>query len=673
VSLELEEGTEHSDAASSHTGERHHRALSARHDARRTQRRRAAGGLLAAGACYLVLGVVLWWHVWTSHPTSTLTCGCGDPALFLWFFEWPAYAITHGHNPFFSTALFHPGGINLLAQTSVTALAIPLAPVTWLFGPVASLNVASTLVPALSALSAFWALRHWVRWQPAAFCGGLLYGFSPFVLGNLEFAHLMAATLVIPPLLLVALDDLLLRQRHRPTLVGGACALLLAVEFFLSTELVVIFLLCTAIGTVLLVLYQGVLDRTVLAQKARHALPGVVCLAVGLVVLLAYPTWFALDGPAHLSGQIWPNIPQIGGYTWQSFVDPSFGVSPSLFLDIGGYLGPVLPSSSYFGAGLLLVVGVGTLVWRSDRRLWFFGLLAVITASLSLGERKGEWQPWRIFSHFPILDNVIEQRIVTVTFLALAVMLAIVMDRARDLPALSASAHRAASAWARHLVPPSLAVSLALLSLVPIVWVFAPKLPFTTRPVGVPAWFAKEGHHQPPHSVLLVYPAPFSGIQSAMAWQAVDEMDWAQAGGGGPQGTVERAGPELPGFKVLTDLGFGFGGQPEGTRAQIEAVRAALRGWEVTTVVIPDQRHLAPILRGNDPVYAAAFMTAAIGRLPKVEDGAWVWTGVRRLDARYAVPVGTLSNCTDYAETRHLGLISAPFCVELVAKVDTPG
>ena len=94
---------------------------------RRPRRRRprpvpaVSGGrpavLGGAFAVYLVVSIVLWWHVWSSHPTTVTTCGCDDPSLFLWFLEWPAYALAHGHNPFYSTALFHPGGINLLSNT----------------------------------------------------------------------------------------------------------------------------------------------------------------------------------------------------------------------------------------------------------------------------------------------------------------------------------------------------------------------------------------------------------------------------------------------------------------------------------------------------------------------------------------------------------------------------
>ena len=167
-----------------------------------------------AFAGYLALSVLLWWGVWSTHPTSVDECACNDPSLFVWFLEWPAYAIAHGHNPFYSTSLFHPTGINLLSNTGVLAIGVPLAPVTWLFGPVATLNVASTLGPALTALSMFWLLRRWVRWAPAAFVGGLVFGFSPFAFVNLAVAHLKPRSWFSFPLIVGCLDELLVRQRQ---------------------------------------------------------------------------------------------------------------------------------------------------------------------------------------------------------------------------------------------------------------------------------------------------------------------------------------------------------------------------------------------------------------------------------------------------------------------------
>ena len=125
---------------------------------------------------------------------------------------------------------------------------------TWIWGPVASLNVASTVVPALSAFTAFVVIRRWAPWTPAAFVGGLLFGFSPFVLSNLEFAHLMTAALMLLPLILAVLDEILIRQRHRALWSGGLLGLLLFGQFFLSSELLAVVAVVVVICVVALVL-----------------------------------------------------------------------------------------------------------------------------------------------------------------------------------------------------------------------------------------------------------------------------------------------------------------------------------------------------------------------------------------------------------------------------------
>src|SRR5664280_1771966 len=186
------------------------------------------------------MAVVLWWNVWSAHPTATTTCSCGDSALFLWFFAWPAHALAHGLDPFASAAMSHPGGVNLLANTSVLALGVVLAPVTWVFGPVASMNVALTVAPALSALAMFVLVRRWVDWTPAAFGAGLLYGFSPLVLVGLSDAHLMLGWAVVPPLVVVCLDELLTSSRHGPVVIGVVLGLLLVVQFFVGTEVLLL-------------------------------------------------------------------------------------------------------------------------------------------------------------------------------------------------------------------------------------------------------------------------------------------------------------------------------------------------------------------------------------------------------------------------------------------------
>ena len=187
----------------------------------------------------------------------------------------------------------------MLSQTSVMGLSVPLVPVTWIWGPVASFNVASTLTPALcTAFSAFVVLRRWAPWTPAAFVGGLFYGFSPFVLSSLPYGHLnLAAFMLLPPILAV-LDEILIRQGHSAVWSGVVLGLFIFAQFFLSSELLAIVAVVAVIAVVALVA-AGVLlsDPAELRRRAPHAAKGLgVGLAVG-AVLLAWPAWFALDGP----------------------------------------------------------------------------------------------------------------------------------------------------------------------------------------------------------------------------------------------------------------------------------------------------------------------------------------------------------------------------------------
>ncbi len=95
-------------------------------------------------------------RVWvTGNPTSTVLCQCGDPGQAVWFMAWVPYAITHGHNPLFTTRMLSgQGGANLLESTSYLLPSFLLAPVTWLFGATVSFNAAETIAPVLSG----WAM-----------------------------------------------------------------------------------------------------------------------------------------------------------------------------------------------------------------------------------------------------------------------------------------------------------------------------------------------------------------------------------------------------------------------------------------------------------------------------------------------------------------------------------
>jgi hypothetical protein len=605
--------------------------------------------LLVAAAGYLVLGLLLWWNIWSSHPTSTTTCGCGDSSLFTWFLAWPAYALSHGLNPLYSTALFHPTGINLLSNTAEVGIGIVLAPVTWLFGPVATLNVALTLSPALSALAMFALLRRWTSWAPAAFIGGFLYGFSPFILISLTDAHLMLGMAPILPMLVGCLDELLVRQRRPPVVTGGVLGLLVAVQFFIGSELLVLLLMAAAIGVALMVIY-ALLHRDVLRRKVHYAVVATAAAALTAAVLLAYPVWFALAGPGHLAGPVWgpDSLISYGGTNLKDYLLPSAPSAAFAALGhrLGGYQAPTL-SGQYLGIGLLAVLALGLIVWRRDRRLWLFLTVGAISVPLSFGLQFHDWTLWRLFVRLPLMDNIIPSRFLIITYLAGAVLLGLIIDHTyvsvdhwrglhRFIKPVSGSGRRTVGALA--------GVVLAAAALAPIAWYYSSGVPLTTQPVVLPAWFRTVAPHLRGRQVILAFPVPFDLLQSAMTWQAVDDMSYDMVGGGGPDSLASRAGKELVGQTYIGNLSAS-GGTQTISPGEIAAVREALNGWGVTMVVAPDPAPLPLYERLHEVRTTALLVTAATGEKPIRQAGAWVWTGVDHAGPPVLASVAWSTSC----------------------------
>jgi len=628
---------------------------------------------LVVGAGYLVVSAALWWHAWSGNPSRQALCGCGDPALFMWFLQWPVRAASHGEWLLFSRQMFSPGGVNVLSNTSVLAISVPMAPITWLFGPVASLNIALTLAPALSATACYWFLRRWVAWQPAAVAGGLLYGFSPIVLNNLAFAHLMAVTLVVPPLMVACVEDLLLRHRHRPARVGLALAALAVVEFFISSEVLLICIAFLSLG-ILIVAVWGWRHRGV--DGGRQWRLGVDAARVGLgtaagacLAALALPVWYALAGPQHLSGPVWSNVASVNG-SLRGLVDPSAtsgvaGIYSSIDARLNGYYGPALPSVSFLGAGLVLVVLFGALRWRADRRLWFWLSIAGVSLALSLGAAPGAWTPWRLFAHLPVLEDVTPQRFLVVTFLAAAVLLALVTNHVHGWVSGDAvGGGRAAVARRRRARATLAGAGVLAVALVPIVEAYAPVLPFTVQTVPVPQWAQEISARGGPSPSVLTFPVASQHSQPPLAWQAVTGLQWSLVGGGGPASSpTVLATPQNTGYRVLVALSDPNDAVPLATAANVTAVRRQLARWDPSLLVIPMNPMLPSAEAAVSPRYAVSFLTAVLGRVPRVVAGSWQWAlPGRRLPSRVVAGPLQVKQCARsfYASGGPMGV---PSCV----------
>jgi len=590
---------------------------------------------------YLVLALVLWSGVWLHHPTSTATCGCGDTSLLTWFMAWPAYALRHGQSLIFSTRALHPDGINLPANTSFLAISVPLAPVTWLFGPVASLNVAATLAPVASALSARALLLRWTTWAPAAFLAGLFYGFSPFVIENLSLQHVEFATQVVPPLLFLCLDELLVRQRGRAWTWGLAIAGLCTLQFFISSEVLVDCVLAAAIGTVVLVIAGLLRDATAVTRRVTHAVTGLATAAGAGVVLLAYPAWYAVAGPRALPSSVWPAIEYFGN-AWRTLFLPAdaHDRGPNAILETYGYFGSHPLLLGYLGIGMAVVLVIGLVWFRTDRRLWFCAALLVTLEGMSLGA--AAW-PWRLFDHLPLIKNAVPDRIAGVSDLFAAVMFGVILDRARASGSTrTPGRHRPRSGTL-------VAYGLAAVALLP--FAFGYRLPFTTRPVDVPPWFTAIGTTLPTSAVVLTYPYASSGLRAPMTWQAVGGLRWSLAGGESitpnpPSHPSARQRAVAVASVDLDNLSDGFWPLPTGRPDQVARLRLALHDWGVTTVVVPAESGWPASLQGRSVPVAVATFAVALGTAPRFEDGAWVWQVPTRPTPVVAVSQADFVACT---------------------------
>ena len=600
---------------------------------------RTVGFHLIALACFSAPAVVLWWHTWSGHPSSSLTCGCGDPAQEVWFMAWPAWAITHLHSVVFSGAVNVPDGANLLSNTSGTLVGVVAAPLTWLFGPVLATNVALTLAPALSVWACFAAIRPLVTWKSAAIPAALVFGYSSAIVTSLTFGHVSVTLLVIPPFLFTTLHEIVIRQEHSVRRDGLLLAALLIVQFFISPEILVMCLVLGLVGLAAVVL----VGWRQLRPRAGHALPALTLAGALALAVLAYPTWYGLAGPQSVSGLLFALAP-ISGIPLSGLLAPGqYATRANEYIRFGGYLGHTGPPPDYVGAGVAAaVVGSVIIGWR--RLLtWLLVLLAAVTFWLALGGYLlggpswlgHPWLPWRILSMAPILKEILPDQFVPLLTLFLAFLIAIGLDvlhQTRWRPASWSAAHRRAIATVAT-------VAVVAVAVVPVFVTF--EVPLRVVRVHTPMYLQSRAPTLSADDVVLTVPFAVTGSTQPMLWQATEAMRFRLAGAalktpnaiGGPVGT----GAPGSARRILTDLTISGAALPTGTPAELAVVRRALQSWRVSQVVITGS--------SRDPVYASGFFTAVIGAAPTFERRAWVWTVAPEGPATPPTPGIALAPC----------------------------
>ncbi|GAA4561981.1 glycosyl transferase [Micromonospora coerulea] len=573
---------------------------------RSRRRPRRIDVLVVAG--YLGLAALLTAGQW-GRP-ERLFHQAGDQMLFEWMLARAARAVAGAENPLHSTALNAPDGVNLMANTSVLGLGVPLAPVTLLFGSQPAFLVAVVCCLAGTA-TAWYALlaRRLVRSRVAAAVGGLCCGFAPGMVSQAG-AHLhMAAQFLVPVILGLVFRPARDRVRRDGVLLGLA----VAYQVFLGEEVLVFLALAAGVFAGAYALADPAAARRQAPALLRRL--GVGALVAG--VLLAYPLWFQFRGPGHYSGM--PFFAQGFRLDAASFTaaarqtvagdDHSAGLLSPNPTEQNSFFGPVLP---------LLAVLVVVRLWRRPlvRALAGCGLLFAL---LSLGpsirvaqHETGLPGPYRLVRDVPLLDLVVPARFALVCVPVLGVLLALALQRADDHPA----------GRARRLCWTG-AVAAALLPLAPT--------PIRTVPVGpVPAFVADGGWraYVPPGRTLVpVPPVTGAAVSPATFWSARTGLAFTAPGGFfiGPAGpddpTAHWGAPDTPTSLLLRRAAETGQVPPIGEADRRQAV-VDLRHWRAAVLV---QAGSSPA----DPVRATVDALVGPGQdLP----GAHIW------DVRPLVP-----------------------------------
>jgi hypothetical protein len=486
----------------------------------------------AAILVYVALSLAAYWPILPGQGGRIPTCACGDPALQTWFLRWVPYAIAHGHNPLFTTWTNYPLGVNLAQNTEMPLLGLLTAPLTLLVSPIASYDLLLWLAFPVSAGSMFLVLRRWTGSIPAAFVGGLLYGFSAYTVGQ-GVGHVMLSFVPLPPLFFFQLHKLVVRREGNPYLQGCLLGAIAIAQYFIEAEVLATLALMGVFGIILVVVFnRSSLTRATLAYSVRGLAAGVALVAV----VVAYPVWFTVLGPQRFKGAVRPVINPFHSDAFGPLVPTlSQRFAPGSLLELGEKLGNV-ENGSYIGLPLLLLATLLLVKYRRNRWMLFCAAMALIAFVLSLGPRLGVWDhptsfplPTAWLVRLPLLDDLVPARIALFEILFVSILVALgLAEGFRRIPLANPRDGR----FQRPLGTPGrlfvlTACCLGLLAVVTLI----PRWPYRSVPSAVPGFFRSPLIQQIPlDSVVLTYPFPHYPYNQGMMWQAVSDMRFKEVG-----------------------------------------------------------------------------------------------------------------------------------------------
>jgi hypothetical protein len=406
---------------------------------------RELGGALLV---YLMVAFIFTSSAWRD-PASRWVGICCDQEQTMWYLAWAPTALERGETPLLTDRLNAPDGANLMWNTPSTLPALVLAPVTRALGPIFAYNLAVLLAIALSGLACFAALRRYTNGALGPLIGGALYALSPYVASHTTL-HLDLIYVWAPPLFLIILDELVARRRYRPELLGVALGVMGGIQVLTFEEILAT---CAVAGAVLLLVLAIVIhDRSAIAASTRRLLRAAVPGLAAFLLIAGYPLAVQFAGPQQVHGAVQPtavfsmDLLNVILPTPYQFFAPDSATAISRH-----FSGLYHEATGYIGLPLLLVLAWVVFDRRRDRRVIAAAAVGLVMLVFSLGPELhigGVSQhvpmPWLPIGSLPLLEHALPARLTLYAWLAIAVLIALAIDRATALERRSAGLRLAA-------------------------------------------------------------------------------------------------------------------------------------------------------------------------------------------------------------------------------------
>ncbi len=388
--------------------------------------RRAPGpALRGLAALAIYLGAAAWYAAPLIRYLTMPVLGhfSPDENFYVWCMGWFPYALSHGLNPLYSNQIMAPGGISLAWTTPVPVAAIFMWPVTALFGPVVSYNLAILVAPPVTGWAAFLAAHRLTGRFWASLLAGAVYGFSPFMAMHDARGDLNLSAIILFPLmvyLVLLWRDGVLRRTGFVIWMAVAMAL----QFYTFTEFFADMTVLLATALVIGYAVAGRSDRRTVAQLAAliaMAYAGALALASPYLIyaLPRYPSALTRQLPDYslrMARLILPSSDRFAG------LRPLMAYSKSL--------GPV-SIDDYVGIPLLVILLLlAVCTWKSKITRLLALMFAVVIAaaagpSLIVTDRPVSALPWGGLWNLPIARSAEPSRLIVFGFLILAFAVAL--------------------------------------------------------------------------------------------------------------------------------------------------------------------------------------------------------------------------------------------------------